>query len=709
MTNIRAVILSCSGVMQKVLTGLLFLILLNSQLALAQTGADNSAVTPKSAIGGRLCPPGSPLYVIPDSECEVKGGEISECVTCAECGDGYLYEDSPLFEQCDGDVYAEEFDAYPIKACAADCKVKICGDGKLDTEAPLYEECDGQNFADDAIQIQPRSCSNDCKVEYCGDGIIQGNLSEQCEEDQPVGVNCKPNCRLAGCGDGYIEDPETCDPFIPNGQTGYQLDCRPVGHTAQCTFCGDNKIQANEACDGTAKGAVSDADAVCKADCSGFNPYCGDGIANNGERCDGEDFGTLGKPIATSVCSELCQIDPVCGDGIANNGERCDGSDFGTLGKPHASATCSAACQINPYCGDGVVNNGERCDGSDFGALGKPKTTATCSSSCQINPYCGDNVVQSGEQCELPNTSRTLGRGCNGSCQNTCASDGCGRPCGHSDWGKACRVIKCESIPYLPNCNTYRGDGSRSCWNKRGSCSNFQLEEWCTRRVRGNNWDALHRSWVDNQCSGNVVLNGKTYSCFNPSNYTIYSCTTPLVLNFDLETPVKYINDDGKTQFNLAAKNEPAQVRTDWPTAVTPWLALDNDGDGLITSGSELFGTATSIGIGDESANFGFEALAQLDLNHDEKIDAADPYFAKLLLWSDANSDRISDKSELQTLAERGIKSISLKFKLKTHCDERGNCENERAEFIWVDKDGKEHKGEVVDINLLSQDIIPQP
>ena len=59
-------------------------------------------------------------------------------------------------------------------------------------------------------------------------------------------------------------------------------------------------------------------------------------------------------------------------------------------------------------------------------------------------------------------------------------------------------------------------------------------------------------------------------------------CNTPLVLSFD-GAPVEYLTDDGHA-FDLSATT--SQV-TDWPTARTPWLALDRDGNGSIDDGSE--------------------------------------------------------------------------------------------------------------------------
>jgi hypothetical protein len=94
-------------------------------------------------------------------------------------------------------------------------------------------------------------------------------------------------------------------------------------------------------------------------------------------------------------------------------------------------------------------------------------------------------------------------------------------------------------------------------------------------------------------------------------------------------------------------------VTSAWPTAVTPWIAVDRDGDGAITSGAELFGDSTG------DARDGFEALAALDDNRDGVIDRHDPAFARLLLWSDTNGDRKSTPAELRPLAE-AVASIPL-------------------------------------------------
>jgi hypothetical protein len=129
---------------------------------------------------------------------------------------------------------------------------------------------------------------------------------------------------------------------------------------------------------------------------------------------------------------------------------------------------------------------------------------------------------------------------------------------------------------------------------------------------------------------------------------------------------------------------------------------VDVDGDGLITSGQELFGSATRLSAG-QTARHGFEALSALDKNGDGQIDGQDPGFQRLRLWYDHNGDRRSSVEELVGLADSGITSLSLKYTVSPRCDGRGNCERERATFSWRDDSGQTHTGALVDVYLRRQ------
>jgi hypothetical protein len=78
------------------------------------------------------------------------------------------------------------------------------------------------------------------------------------------------------------------------------------------------------------------------------------------------------------------------------------------------------------------------------------------------------------------------------------------------------------------------------------------------------------------------------------------------------------------------------------------FLVWDRNGDGIINSGKELFGSASEQqASNDRNA---FESLRKLDSNGDNVLDARDPGWSKLRLWTDANHDGISQKNELTIL-----------------------------------------------------------
>ena len=136
----------------------------------------------------------------------------------------------------------------------------------------------------------------------------------------------------------------------------------------------------------------------------------------------------------------------------------------------------------------------------------------------------------------------------------------------------------------------------------------------------------------------------------------------PLVIN--LNTNVASVSDQ-KFFFDIDAdgiKDEISMLEAD-----SGYLALDNNEDGMINDGSELFGT--------QSGN-GFKDLLAYDEDRNGWIDEADPIFKKLKIWSmDENGN-----STLINLLEAGVGAIYLgyentEFSLK-------NAENETNAVI---------------------------
>lgn len=148
-------------------------------------------------------------------------------------------------------------------------------------------------------------------------------------------------------------------------------------------------------------------------------PYCGDGIVNGNEECDGE--AGVGQ---YQTCSNQCLLIDLtyCGDNIKqtpndvglggpqNDGyEECDGIDG--VGDNQA---CTEQCTlINlEYCGDGIKNGEEECDGTD--GVGNHQY---CTEQCTLvtMPYCGDGNLDQNEQCDDGNNQNN--DGCNESCE----------------------------------------------------------------------------------------------------------------------------------------------------------------------------------------------------------------------------------------------------------------------------------------------------
>lgn len=174
---------------------------------------------------------------------------------------------------------------------------------------------------------------------------------------------------------------------------------------------------------------------------------------------------------------------------------------------------------------------------------------------------------------------------------------------------------------------------------------------------------------------------------FLGANQFCGSYYSPLMLFFTNEMP-KFV---GRSSFPLYP-NVPVVA---WPEAKAPgyFLVHDPSKKGTVVSGKQLFGNSNGF------AN-GFEQLKKHDLNKDFVINKDDAIFAELYLWNDANGNGIGDKSELVTLAEKSVTSISLYYNDQEKISFGPSAEaREKSEFTML-VDGKPMTHKIYDVWL---------
>ncbi|KJV06801.1 calcium-binding protein [Methylocucumis oryzae] len=156
--------------------------------------------------------------------------------------------------------------------------------------------------------------------------------------------------------------------------------------------------------------------------------------------------------------------------------------------------------------------------------------------------------------------------------------------------------------------------------------------------------------------------------------------SSPIVLDLDRNG---IITTDLKTGTFFDHGNDGFAEQTGWVSPKDGLLALDRDGNGLIDSGRELFGSNTLLNNGQAAAN-GYEALAEFDSNHDGKIDVQDPVYSQLTLWQDQNGDGESQAHELLGLAQASVQSIAVTY-LSSGLIDNGNAIKQISSFTWND------------------------
>ena len=335
--------------------------------------------------------------------------DFSGCSKPSLCGNKKLDSD----EDCDGTTFlggktdCSDWNSSYTKGsvtCNANCTVNyslcesgpVCNNGKLEEG----EKCDGTKFDNDITSCRTLfpdlfssgsvKCTDTCTYDtsacaaYCGNGSVNANKGEVCDHGKD--------------GDKFPTDANTCEKVVGQGSAG-TLICAP-----------DCKSIITSGCTEPA--------------------YCGDGIINNTEQCDGSIF-----PDNMSLCSQWddrysdgnikctpgcgvdfseCTLATTCGDKKVNGDEPCDGISFrdnktmcSDWDSQYAAGrvSCTRNCELNyKLCRTELTIPDEICDNQidddNNGKTDCEDPACTTDEICKSSAVCGNGITDGDEECD---------------------------------------------------------------------------------------------------------------------------------------------------------------------------------------------------------------------------------------------------------------------------------------------------------------------
>ena len=192
----------------------------------------------------------------------------------------------------------------------------------------------------------------------------------------------------------------------------------------------------------------------------------------------------------------------------------------------------------------------------------------------------------------------------------------------------------------------------------------------------------LFEFWVGSKLG--ECVNDMAYSIFDWFKEALAQRVDPLIVDLDGDG-IETISLKNNVHFDF--DGDKSAEAMGWVGSDDGLLVFDENGNGKIDGGNELFGNASSISEDEIAAN-GFLALANYDNNADGVMDEKDAMYSKIQVWRDVNSNGKTEDGELLSLKQAGIKSINLNYSEQYAVDDMGNEHNQVS--TYTDFNGKE-------------------
>ncbi len=225
-----------------------------------------------------------------------------------------------------------------------------------------------------------------------------------------------------------------------------------------------------------------------------------------------------------------------------------------------------------------------------------------------------------------------------------------------------------------------------------GSIEHLALPDTATSHLRVNVSELLSPALADGKTIAAFRIIAHDTTTTHPNNY--FTLMEIRAAELNLVTPIILdLDGDGIETTTLQAgvifdiDGDGHKEQSAWVGANDALLVRDINGDGQVNDASELFGGATILANG-STASDGYAALADLDSNNDDVINAFDTLFNELQIWQDKNSDAVIQEGELTYLKDSNVAQLNL---LATDSNEWQNSNLIGKQSLWTDTSGDTH------------------